>query len=110
MRESAPYFEKTLLVSSAVSISVCLVGIMPFAANPSSQTDIAIRPTELLGGLRSFGPPSITAFGVLLMIASPFFWVGAAIVSFITRRDLIYSFLGGLVLFIMLLSIFMSFT
>jgi len=109
MRECDPYFEKTLMVSSVVSVSVCFVGIMLFAANPSLQSNTAIRPTELLVGLRSFGPPSITALGILLMIASPFVWVGAAIVSFVTKRDVIYSFLSGLVLFIMLLSIFMSF-
>ena len=109
MRESAPYFEKTLLVSSAVSISVCLVGIVLLAANPGSYNDTAIRPTDLLVGLKSFDPSSITAFGVLLMIASPFVWVGAAILSFIKKRDVVYSLLSGLVLFMMFLSIVVSF-
>ena len=43
------------------------------------------------------------------MIASPFVWVGAAIVSFIKKRDVVYSFLSGLVLFMMLLSVVVSF-
>ena len=83
---------------------------MLFAANPSLYNDSAIRPADILVGLRSFGPPSITAFGVLLMTASPFVWVGAAIVSFITKRDVVYSFLSGLVLFITLLSLVVSFS
>ena len=110
MKEWGPFFEKTLLVSSAVSISVCLVGIMLLAANPGSYNDTAIRPTDLLVGLRSFDPSSITASGVLLMIASPFLWVAAAIASFTTKRDVVYIFLSGLVLFIMLLNIVVSFT
>ncbi|MGZ4864429.1 MAG: DUF1634 domain-containing protein [Halobacteriota archaeon] len=109
MREWEPFFEKTLFVSSAVSISVCLVGIMLLAANPGLYNETAIRPIDLLVGLRSFDPSSITAFGVLLMIASPFVWVGAAIVSFLKKRDVVYSLLSGLVLFMMLLSIVVSF-
>jgi uncharacterized membrane protein len=109
VREWDLYFEKTLLVSSAVSVLVCLVGIALFAANPNLHSDTAIRPTDLLVGLRSFSPPSITAFGILLMIASPFLWVGAAIASFTTKRDVVYIFLSGLVLFIMLISVVVSF-
>jgi uncharacterized membrane protein len=82
---------------------------MLLAANPGSYNETAIRPTDLLVGLRSFDPSSIAAFGVLLMIASPFVWVGAAILSLIKKRDVVYSLLSGLVLFMMLLSIVVSF-
>jgi uncharacterized membrane protein len=87
-----------------------MIGIVLFAATPESHGDTAMPFKDLLVGLKSFSPPSITAFGVLLVIASPFVWVGSAITSFAMGRNAFYSSLSLLVLLIMLLSIVVAFT
>jgi len=98
-----------LAVCSAVSISVCLIGILLFAANPSLNNNTALPLKGALTGLKSFSAPSVTALGILLTIVSPLIWVSVALVSFATKRNLLYSFLSILVLFLMLLSIAIAF-
>jgi uncharacterized membrane protein len=98
-----------LAVCSAVSISVCVIGIFLFAANPSLNSDTTLPLKDALTGLKSLSASSVTALGVLLTIVSPLVWVSVALVSFATKRSLLYSFLSILVLFLMLLSIAISF-
>jgi uncharacterized membrane protein len=98
-----------LAVCSAVSISVCLIGIFLFAATPSLNSDTTLPLKDALTGLKSLSASNVTALGVLLTIVSPLVWVSVALVSFATKRSLLYSFLSILVLFLMLLSIAISF-
>jgi uncharacterized membrane protein len=89
---------------------VCLIGIFLFAANPSLNSDTTLPLKDALTGLKSLSASSVTALGVLLTIVSPLVWVSVALVSFATKRSLLYSFLSILVLFFfLLLSIAISF-
>jgi uncharacterized membrane protein len=110
VNERDPHLDRTLLLCSAVSVSVCLIGIVLFAASPASRSDVPVPLKDLFVGLESLSPASITAAGVLLTIASPFAWVAVASVRFATRRNLLYSFISGLVLSLMLLSIVVALT
>ena len=109
MGHGDPYLEKALRVSAAVSVAVCFVGVVIVAATASSQYDAAMPAKELLVGLKSFNPLRVVAFGVMLTIASPFAWVAAAIVSFVTTKKAFFSFLSILVLLLMLLSVVVTF-
>ncbi|MGZ4926577.1 MAG: DUF1634 domain-containing protein [Halobacteriota archaeon] len=99
-----------MLLCSAVSMSVCLIGIVLFAASPTSRSDAPMPLKDILVGLKSPNPASFTAAGVLLTIASPFAWVAVTSVHFAARRNLLYSFISGLVLSLMLLSLAVALT
>jgi uncharacterized membrane protein len=109
MRGEASGLGRTLVVCSAVSISVCLIGIFLFAANPSLNSDTALPLEDALTGLKSLSAPSVTALGILLTIVSPLVWVSVALTSFAMKRSLLYCFLSIFVLFLMLLSLAISF-
>ena len=97
--------EKALQVCAVLSVAVCFAGIVFVAATASSQHDAAMSFKEVVVGFKSFNPLSFVAFGVLLTIASPFAWVAAAIVGFVTTKRAFFSFLSFLVLLLMLLSV-----
>lgn len=105
MDKTDPYLEKALQMCAIVSVSVCCIAVLLVVATEWLPFDAAMPLKELLTGLKSFNPLSFATFGVLIVIASPFVWVAAAIVSFATSKKVFHSLLSALVLLLMLVSI-----
>nr|WP_277998854.1 DUF1634 domain-containing protein [Moorella sulfitireducens] len=100
-----------LRVGVIISSIVTTGGLILLLTTGQSGYPDATFPTsiiEVLHGLIQLKSFAIIEFGLLILLATPIFWVTASTVAFFLRRDYNYTLISAYVLLILLLSLFLG--
>lgn len=96
-----------VIVSSVVTASgLVLLLVTGLSGYPADTFPTSIA--QVLYGLVQLKSFAIIEFGLLILLATPIFWVAASMVAFLLRRDYNYTLISAYVLLMLLLSLFLG--
>lgn len=116
-KAAKPSFMVEDLISLALRIGVIIssivtaFGLVLLLVTGQSGYPADTFPTsiaQVLYGLMQLKSFAIIEFGLLILLATPIFWVAASIAAFFLRRDYNYTLISAYVLLMLLLSLFLG--
>lgn len=107
-------FDAELFISSSLRIGVFLaavvvaLGLLTYFFSGTTGYPAGVFPTsvaDVYSGLQQLKPAAVISLGLLLLIATPVFRVGASVIIFIIEKDHLYTVITLLVFVILLFSL-----
>lgn len=96
-----------VLISSLITASGLIFFLLTgYTGYPDSTFPHTL--SQVWSGLLQLKPFAIIAAGLLVLLATPIFWVAASMAIFILRKDYQYTFIAGYVLLMLILSLFLG--
>jgi uncharacterized membrane protein len=124
LRSVENLISRVLFVGGVISIGIVLVGIVLYAVGGGARAQVAGLPQlregrpagvyvsvpDILRGLtrRPRDPLALVALGLALLMATPLIGVAVAVLAFLSIRDYDYVVISGIVLVILVASLFLG--
>ncbi len=102
------FISLSLRIGVFLSAAVVAIGLIVYFFSGTTGYPAGVFPTSVAGvfsGLLQLKPAAIISLGLLLLIATPVFRVGASVIIFIIERDHLYTVITLLVFSILLFSL-----